>query len=211
MTNMIKKVYMEWFIVMEIKTRVQIILIALLSVLLFFGGIKYQEYRLAGIKIQAEIVQEDTGENVKEEVEETKFITVHVVGAVEKPGLYSLEDEKRIGDVIELAIPKPEADLTVINLAEKLTDGSQIYLPQKGEIKQKPIVQKNSQKVGKININTASAKELESLSGIGPVLAERIIDYREAYGSFAKIDELTKVSGIGPTVLKKIRDEITLN
>lgn len=192
----------------KINTRVQVVLITILGIVLFFGGIKYQEYRLAGIVIETEIKKEDAEENNKEEVEKIKYLMVHVVGAVEHPGVYEMEEGKRIGDVINKAVPTKEADLAAINLAEVLKDGVQVYLPKKGEVPKKPISSFNSPNVGKININSASAKELESLSGIGPVLAGRIVDYRNKNGPFSEVEELTKVSGIGPAVLKKINNKV---
>jgi competence protein ComEA len=102
-----------------------------------------------------------------------------------------------------------EADLVNINLAHPVTDGEQVHVPRVGE--QNPV---RSPSVGtvsptKVNVNTADLAALEALPGIGPELAQRILDYRQAHGPFAQVDDLLDVPGIGPGILEKIREEIT--
>ncbi|MDX9870848.1 MAG: helix-hairpin-helix domain-containing protein [Clostridia bacterium] len=197
--------------------RKQIIALAvLLGVILFFGGVKYYELRLDKIEIQTGIIPVEEGGIVQaaEPAEaDPPLLSVHVVGAVEKPGVYTLEGGLRVDDAVKLAVPAEKADLSQINLAVLLEDGKQIYVPAKGEA---PALPENLNRIGApksngvVNINTASSAELETLSGIGPALAGRIIDYRTANGAFAEVDDLTKVSGIGPAVLNKIRSKITV-
>lgn len=197
--------------------RKQIIALAiLLGVILFFGGVKYYELRLDKIEIHSEVAPEQESEDMETGVAETapaRLLTVHVVGAVEKPGVYTLEEGGRVDDAVKLAVPTEKADLTQINLAVPLEDGKQIYVPARGET---PAASENLNRIGTqaksgpVNINTASSAELETLSGIGPALAGRIIDYRTKNGPFAQTDDLTKVSGIGPAVLNKIRSKITV-
>lgn len=141
-----------------------------------------------------------------------RLFTVHVVGAVENPGVYSLEEGKRINDAVQLAGVSPQADLTLINLAAPLEDGRQIYVPKKGETAPPAALPYRSETAvtGPININTASSAVLDQLPGIGPALAGRIIDYRKKNGPFQTVEEITKVSGIGPALLAKIKDRITV-
>jgi competence protein ComEA len=127
-------------------------------------------------------------------------VTVHVAGAVKSPGLYQLPIGSRIADAIAAAggtTKKSAADS--VNLARELVDGEQILVGAQG----------TSGQVG-ISINSSSAEQLEELPGIGPVLAERIVDHRTAQGPFTAIDQLAEVSGIGDSVLEKIRSAATL-
>lgn len=185
--------------------KVQIVVIGFVGILLFYGGVEYQAHRLNTLNLETTLVIEEK-EEVKEEEKTKPMLIIHVVGAVENPGVYTLEEGKRVNDAITLAIPTEKADVSLINLAALLQDGQQIYVPKKGE----EVSKTTTYKVGLININTAGVNELDTLSGIGPALAERIIEYREKHGPFKSIDELTKVSGIGPVLLEKIRSKVTI-
>ncbi len=144
-------------------------------------------------------------------------VMVHVAGAVSEPGMYSLPHGARVKDAVDLAGGLAEgADSNLINLAKPINDGMQIWVPSvnvdqiegnEAEINQK--AQNQSQPTRQININTASQVELESLSGIGPVIAGAIIQYRQEHGAFNKISEIINVSGIGPVVFEKIKPFIT--
>jgi competence protein ComEA len=102
-----------------------------------------------------------------------------------------------------------DADLDRINLALPVADGQHVYVPRLGEV-DLPVQPPSSQPAtgSKININTADAATLESLPGIGPAIAQRIIDYRQANGPFAHIEDIKNVSGIGDGILSKIQDLI---
>ena len=150
-------------------------------------------------------------------------IKVDVEGAVASPGLYELEADARAGDAIEAAggLTADAANASV-NLAQVLTDGQQLYVPTTQEVQEQTSTGSAQQQSGstgsatatgdasqgKININTATADELQELSGIGPTLAQRIVDYREANGAFASIEDLKNVSGIGDTRFAAIKDSI---
>lgn len=188
-----------------------LIVLALLGIIIFFGGAKYYELRLHQVKIEVEAPLEET--SVQEETEpELQQVIVHVVGAVEKPGVYSLEEGKRIHDALQLAMPSEEADLKQVNLAAPLEDGRQIYVPAKGESPpaQAPYNAAGTPKGGLVNINTATAGQLDELPGIGPALAGRIIAYREKNGPFADTSEIVEVSGIGPVLYEKIKSRISV-
>ncbi|GAB4398578.1 MAG: hypothetical protein OHK003_21140 [Anaerolineales bacterium] len=153
-------------------------------------------------------------------------IAVHVIGAVPRPGLYEFAKGARVQDAIDAAGGLlASANVGTINLAALLEDGQQLNIPYKaGEepsasssddnslvlpgATEKPAdsSQNNSEL---ININTASREELDSLPGIGPTIAQRIIDYREENGPFQTIGDILNVSGIGPSTFENIKDLIT--
>jgi competence protein ComEA len=138
-------------------------------------------------------------------------LIVDVAGAVHQPGVYEFAEGDRVIDAIERAGgPIPKADLSLLNLAAPLTDGTQILVPKSGPPGAVPGGTASGSSTGLININTASATELEGLSGIGEVLAATIIEYRDQNGPFATIDDLMDVSGIGPATLEEIRDQVTV-
>lgn len=143
-------------------------------------------------------------------------IKVYVSGAVANPGVYSLSWDSRVEQAIIAAGNATEdADLVRVNLAQRVYDEQQIYVPHKAEDAtpmlptSAPPTAVTSAPGHRININTASASELETLSGIGPVLAQRILDYRAANGPFSKPEDVKKVKGIGDGIFQRIQDLIT--
>ena len=145
-------------------------------------------------------------------------VVVHVAGAVASPGVVTLPAGSRVADALEAAGgATADADTDQLNLARILVDGEQVRVPHQGEDASTwaappgPAQDAGTGTAsGLVNINTASATELQSLPGIGEALAQRIVDYREANGPFTSIDELTEVSGIGPAKLEALRGEATL-
>uniref|UniRef100_A0A7C3MI39 ComEA family DNA-binding protein n=1 Tax=Dictyoglomus thermophilum TaxID=14 RepID=A0A7C3MI39_DICTH len=145
------------------------------------------------------------------------FIVVHVAGEVKIPGVYKLRDGARVIDAINVAGgPLPSADLDKLNLADYLKDASKINVPSKVQYLNSVISSKEELRTSvgistndKININTASKQQLETLPGIGTTLAQRIIDYRNEHGLFTSYDDLLNVKGIGEKKLEKIKDKIT--
>ena len=160
------------------------------------------------------------------EIEEEEIIVVHITGEVKKEGILYLAKGARIADAIkEAGGETDEADLSQVNLAYKLQDGQKIYIPNKNEkvsmyitdnggnnIIEESNNTQNGEKGGskKVNINTASQSELDSLPGIGPALAQNIIDYREENGGFKSIEELQNVKGIGDAKYDDIKDNVTI-
>jgi competence protein ComEA len=140
-------------------------------------------------------------------------LIVDVAGAVRQPGVYEFAGGERVIDAIERAGgPMAKADLSLLNLAAPLTDGTQILVPKAGPPGPQlvPGGASGSSVGGLININTASATDLETLSGIGEVLAATIVEYRTQNGPFASVEDLMDVSGIGPATLDEIRDQVTV-
>lgn len=149
-------------------------------------------------------------------------VFVHVTGQVATPGLYELKPGSRIHDALTAAGgPTPEANTSAVNLAELVSDGTQIYVPAIGEEVSLPsahtVQGKDNTSSGSspssnqlVNLNTADAAELQTLPKVGPVLAESIIAWREEHGGFQSVDELDQVSGIGPATLEKLRPLVTV-
>lgn len=139
-------------------------------------------------------------------------IVVSVAGAVNEPGIVELESGARVADAIEAAGGLTDgADPGFLNLARVVADGDLVAVPDAAAAgAPAPGDAGGAAAGGLVNINVAGVAELDALNGIGPVLAERIIEYREANGSFGSVDELSEVSGIGSALLEQLREQVTL-
>lgn len=146
-------------------------------------------------------------------------LVVHVAGWVRRPGVYQLAEGQRVIDAIDAAGgPRKGADLGVLNLAALLTDAQQVAVPRLGPAGGQPVgassgVPTTSASPGVptlVNLNTATPEELETLPGIGEVLAGAIVAYRDEHGPFTSVDQLIDVSGIGEVTLEEIRDLVTV-
>ncbi len=142
-------------------------------------------------------------------------LMVYVSGAVARPDVYALPPGSRAKQAIEAAGGfLPDADEARVNLAQPLHDGQQIYVPRVGEapppVAASGSVTSGAGQSGLVNINTASQAELESLPGIGPALAQRIIEHRQTHGPFAQVEDLKDVQGIGDATLERLRPYITV-
>ncbi|HHU66506.1 helix-hairpin-helix domain-containing protein [Corynebacterium sp.] len=134
---------------------------------------------------------------------EQEELVVSVVGAVVEPGLLTLAPGARVHDALGEVTPLPDADLTALNLAQKLTDGQQLVVPVVGE---SPV---GAAPAG-VSLNSASESELTALPGVGPATASAIVAHREATGGFATVEQLLDVRGIGPAKFESLRDQVTL-
>jgi competence protein ComEA len=139
-------------------------------------------------------------------------LVVHVVGAVRRPGLYRLKDGSRIDDAVRRAGGATRrADLSLVNLAAPVSDGSQVVVPRRA-----PPVSSDSAAAssggepdpaaGPVHLNTANVDQLDELPGVGPVTAQKIVDYREQHGAFSSVDDLDAIPGIGPSRLEQLRE-----
>jgi competence protein ComEA len=137
-------------------------------------------------------------------------LVIHVVGAVRRPGLYRLADGARIADALRRAGGATRrADLSLVNLAAPVSDGSQVVVPRRAP----PVAAGSGSEAGDpapaagpIHLNTATAEQLDELPGVGPVTAQKIVDYREQHGAFSSVDDLDAIPGIGPARLEQLRE-----
>ncbi|MDO4242616.1 MAG: ComEA family DNA-binding protein [Actinomyces sp.] len=156
-------------------------------------------------------------------VPSTGTVVVHVAGAVAAPGVVTLPTGSRVADALAQAGGvTADADTDQLNLARVLTDGEQVRVPRHGEdvsawatgaagqAAQDAPQDVSSAPGGLVNINTATASELETLPGIGPALAARIVEHRQANGPFTSVEDLTDVPGIGSTRMEALREAVTL-
>jgi competence protein ComEA len=142
----------------------------------------------------------------------TEPILVDVAGWVRRPGVYEFTGGARVIDAIEAAGgARPGAQLQALNLAAPLADGTQVLVPREGAPLPSPALGAGTvASGGLVNVNTATAEELETLPGIGEVTAQAIIDHRTENGPFTSVDQLLDVTGIGDVTLENIRDLVTV-
>ncbi|MGM9928605.1 MAG: helix-hairpin-helix domain-containing protein [Bacillus sp. (in: firmicutes)] len=195
-----------------------VVIVGFMAVMLFQGQKNEETALIADFAVeQSEIASNDAQqENVEEEI----IMKVDVKGAVTRPGLYIANEGDRVLDVIEQAGSfTQEANQNGINLAQRVEDQMVIYVPAIGEEGQNvhtaisttdSTISADGGAGGKININKATASELETITGIGPSKAAAIMQYRSENGSFKNIDELKNISGIGEKTFEKLKDEVTI-
>ena len=196
----------------------KLMLIIIGSIMLIFIG-----YYILNKTENSDYIEFDEQEiiNTKEEVieKEDNEIIVHVTGEVENEGIIKIQENSRLADVIEEAGGATEdADLSKVNLAYEVKDGQKIYIPNIEENVEEYITEEAGEgilpeegentKHEKVNINTAKQTELETLTGIGPSTALKIIKYREENGMFKEIEELKNIPGIGDSKFENIKEDI---
>lgn len=153
------------------------------------------------------IVDANEAEDVNED---SSVMIVDVKGEVNHPGVYEIDNNARINDVIERAGGfTKDADALPVNLAQKVQDEMTIIVPKKGDTE---IVSSKTDinSKGKVRINNATQEEIETLPGIGPSKAQAIIQYREDHGFFSKVEDLLNVSGIGEKTLENMREDLQI-
>ncbi|MGY0413152.1 helix-hairpin-helix domain-containing protein [Staphylococcus sp. mip270_02] len=223
-------------IINKYKIIFSIISIVLLLTLIFLGNKfihtddkEMNEISTVSInKAASESQSNETESNIKRKENPRKskneVIIVDVKGAVKHPNIYEMKSTDRVKQLLDKAQVLDNADLSTINLAEKLLDQKVIYIPQKGETpatstndssksnnhqQDQTLALKtklNDRQQGKINLNSASETQLLSVNGIGPTKAKSIIEYREQHGNFESVEQLKEVKGIGSKTLEKISD-----
>lgn len=154
------------------------------------------------------ILENDESKNSKN----TETIFVHIEGAVNSPGIKEVSKGTRVFEVINLASGEClDADISKINLASIVKDEQKIYVPFKSiEIEQIGVSAFEMFNTTQVNINSASKEQLQQLEGIGPAMAQKILDYREEVGYFGAIEDIKNVSGIGEVKYNSIKDNITI-
>lgn len=141
-------------------------------------------------------------------------VVVHVAGAVMSPGLYRLGGEPRVADALDAAGgPSADSDLDAVNLAGKLTDGERVYVPRRGEVPPAVVTGGDAGSgggvtSGPVDLNAATAEQLEALPGVGPATVEAILSYRKEKGRFRSVEELLEVRGIGEAKLASLRSKV---
>lgn len=142
-----------------------------------------------------------------------ELLVVHVVGEVRRPGLYRLKEGARIADAVRRAGGAQRgADLAALNLAAPLVDGVQVLVPPRVAAGTTPPTSSQSgaeASSGPISLSSATIDQLDELPGVGPITAQKIVDYRAEHGPFASVDDLDSVPGIGPTRIEQLRDLVT--
>lgn len=197
-------------------------LVIILVLLITFGWKLYQSEKDTITIIP--VAEESTNVKSTEEELKPKICMVHIAGAVHHPGVYQLEEGKRIIDAVKMAGgEREEANLDAVNLAAILYDGQKIIIPMISENKEDMLTsvsetyevsQQNMSSSGSslalLNLNAATLPQLEALPGIGPVLAKRILDYRRMNGLFQYVEEVMNVTGIGEKKFEGIKELITV-
>jgi competence protein ComEA len=142
---------------------------------------------------------------------------VHVVGAVRRAGVYRVAAGKRIQDAIRLAGgATARADLQAINLAAKVADGQQVVVPRRGAAAAGAAgsgaasAASGGPAQAPVNLNTATAEQLDTLDGVGPSTAQKILAFRQQHGGFSSVADLTQIPGIGPKKLAALKPQVTV-
>lgn len=182
-------------------------LVLLLLAAAIGGGMMYGSYS------QEQAVTLDAAESA-ESAKTAAMITVYVTGAVNKPGVVTVNEGARTADAVNVCGGLlPTADGEHINMAQVLKDGQQIKVPErKGgtNLRKDGKQETKANDSGLVNINTADEKELDTLPGIGPAMAKRILEYRETEGNFQQIEDIKKIRGIGEAKFNKLKDKICI-
>lgn len=194
-----------------LKLRENKAVIILICLLLGFGAwnlSKGRQPKSESLKVESvKKKSEPSDESFK--ANSNKILVVDIQGAIKNPGIYRLKNGAITQEVIKMAGGLlPDADVKQINQAQRVTDQMQIIVPKVGETGNANAGSSNDKKI--VNINTAKVEDFQSVSGIGPKKAEKIIEFREQNGNFNDLKDLTKVSGIGDKTLESLKDQLTV-
>ncbi|MGV8907244.1 MAG: helix-hairpin-helix domain-containing protein [Acetobacterium sp.] len=184
------------------KNKVLYFLLIIITMGIFWGWYNLTQSQGTQLSVSgAEEVQTNPDSNAAE------TIIVHITGAVNKPGVVELSKDARIVEAVNAAGGLTEnADENAVNLARKLKDEEKIHIFSKGEVPETS----GANPSGLININTASIEELKSLPGVGDVIAQAIIDYRQKNGNFTQLEDLKNVTRIGDKIFEGLAQSISL-
>ena len=196
----------------------KIVIIMIILVIILVGWKIYDSSKFE-TEDKSQIIDSNTQESKTEDEEE--LVIVHVTGEVKKPGVVRVKEGSRVEDIVKAAGGLTEnADISNINLAYVVEDGTKIRIPSTDDEKQEEYItqsigegiimqeESNNSRSSIVNINTANETELEELPGIGASIAGRIIEYRNKNGKFKSIEDIKNVTGIGDSKFEKIKESI---
>ncbi len=187
------------------RNKILYILIVLVFLGVFWSWYYFKTTNGVEMNLNGTITQDE--ENDLDSSNDTAQIMVYITGEVVKPGVLLIPEDTRLVEALDLVGGVTDvADINALNLARKLQDEEKIHIPTIGEVIQAP----NSSQSNQVNINTATVEELKTLPGIGDVIAQNIIDYREKNGLFTQLDQLKEVNRIGDKIYEGLIDSITI-
>ena len=210
---------------MPVVSRPQLVAYALAALVVVVLGVRFMQGQARGPGAPAggEIAPaagsgSGTGSGtVRLEPRKATVALVHVAGAVRSPGVYRLRDGERVQDAVRRAGgPRAGADVNAINLAAKVADGQQVVVPRRGAAVAAPggagvgAGEAGGPPQAPVSLNTATAEQLDTLDGVGPATASKILEYRRQHGGFRSIDDLGEIPGIGPKRLAALRGKVQL-
>jgi competence protein ComEA len=188
---------------------------ALLAVLVAALGVRYVHGRAAAERSPSAVATASGSPSVRVETRGGRPALVHVAGAVRHPGVFRLADGARVEDAVRRAGgPRRGADVNAINLAAKVADGQQVIVPRRAAgvapaaAGSAGASTATSQPPAPVNLNTATAEQLDTLDGVGPATAAKILAWRTQHGGFRSVDDLGQVPGIGPKRLAALRPRV---
>lgn len=193
------------------KTLIFTVIIAVITITAVYRN--YFSEEKYSIDESTQIIEETQETDKESDINE---VVVYISGAVKNPGVLTMTSEDRLADAIEMVGGTVDgADMNAVNLAEKLSDGKHYIIPKIGENvapsgNNQVSVSNSKGSDGKININTATAEELDKLPGVGESTAQKIISYREESGGFKSVEELKNVNGIGDKKFEDMKDSVTI-
>jgi competence protein ComEA len=198
---------------MPVPSRPQLAGYALAAVVVVVLGMRFMQGQARGGAGAAQAARAPAA--VKIERPASTAALVHVAGAVKHPGVYRLHDGDRVKDAVARAGgPRAKADVNAINLAAKVTDGQQVVVPRRGAGAADPNGGTGAGEAAAaqapVSLNSATAEQLDTLDGVGPATAQKILDWRREHGGFSSIDDLGEVPGIGPKRLAALRGKVQL-
>jgi competence protein ComEA len=207
-------------------SRPQLVAYALAALVVVVLGVRFMQGQARGSAAPAAgasapasgTASGSTSGSVRLEPRPATSALVHVAGAVRSPGVYRLRDGERVQDAVHRAGgPRAGADLNAINLAAKVADGQQVVVPRRGAGGVASVGgagagagEPGGPPQAPVSLNTATAEQLDTLDGVGPATASKILEYRRQHGGFRSIDDLGEIPGIGPKRLAALRGKVQL-
>jgi competence protein ComEA len=203
-------------------TRPQLVAYALAALVVVVLGVRFMQgqARGSGATAPGPAAAAPASGTVRLEPRKASVAIVHVAGAVRTPGVYRLRDGERIQDAVRRAGgARPGADLNAINLAAKVADGQQVVVPRRGAAGVAVAAgadggadagEAGGPPQAPVSLNTATGEQLDTLDGVGPATARKILEYRRQHGGFRSIEDLGEIPGIGPKRLAALRGKVQL-